>query len=367
MGGGVVHRVGVIGAGLMGSGIASVLVEKEFSVRVKDVNPDSLGKTRRAVHDHLASAAKRRRQRFTFTPPGLDRLTTSVDFKGFGMSDVVIEAVFEDLTIKRAVLKDFESMARPDAIFASNTSTLPIKDIAAEAKHPERVIGMHFFSPVQKMPLVEVVVSQKTDPEVTSTVVKLAHAMGKHVIVVNDAPGFYVNRPLGTYITEALKLFCEGASVESIDRAMEAFGFPVGPLKILDEVGWDVGHHVNGVLVKAYGERFKAPLDLGPMIKDKRMGRKSGKGFYLYDATKKGDRPVDPTIYEALPSGRRVKIFEISIIQRRLMDAFLNEAQRCLDEGVLRSERDGDLGAVFGCGFPPHLGGPFWYMHHRKK
>jgi len=359
-----VRHIGVIGAGLMGSGIAAVLIEKGFSVRVRDVNAEALGRMIKTVSDHLWRQSKRRSSKGPGLEEALKRLTVTTDPSGTSIADVMIEAVFEDLELKRKVLQQFESVASAQAIFASNTSALPIADIALTAKHPERVVGMHFFSPVQKMPLVEVVVSKTTDPQVTATVMKLAKDMGKHVIVVNDAPGFYVNRPLGAYITEAIRMLCEGVSVEAVDRAMREFGFPVGPFQVMDEVGWDVAHHVNGILAQAYGERFQAPLNLAPFIQEKRLGRKSGRGFYLYEGTGQGEKPVDASLYERLPQPRTLKTVKPAVIQQRLVNAFIQEAQRCLDEGVLRSEDDGDLGAVFGCGFPPFLGGPFWYLRH---
>lgn len=360
-----VHHIGVIGGGLMGSGIASVLIEKGFLVRLRDVNLDAVGRARKTIYGHLASRAKRQKKKGASLLTRMNRLTTSTDAGGYRLHDVLIEAVFEDLQIKRQVLKEFEDHASSQSIFATNTSTIPIADIAAQAKHPDRVVGMHFFSPVPKMPLVEVITGKQTDPSVVVTVVDLARAMGKNVIVVNDAPGFYVNRPLGLYIMEALKVLCEGASVESIDDAMRAFGFPVGPLQVLDEVGWDIGYHVNSILTNSYGERFKSPIDFKPLIQAKRVGRKSGKGFYLYEGSPKGERLVDPTVYALLPT-RSPRTIEPGVIQQRLVNVFMEEAQRCLDEGIIRSERDGDIGAVFGCGFPPFLGGPFWYKRNIK-
>jgi 3-hydroxyacyl-CoA dehydrogenase/enoyl-CoA hydratase/3-hydroxybutyryl-CoA epimerase len=245
-------------------------------------------------------------------------------------------------------------------VFASNTSSIPIGEIARDALRPERVLGMHFFSPVEKMPLLEVIVTPRTDAVATATAVAFGRRLGKHVIVVTDGPGFYTTRALAPLMNEATRLLEEGAAVEAVDGAMVSFGFPVGPITLLDEVGIDVAAKVAKVLYASVGSRLKPPPSMARVIEDGRLGRKNKRGFYTYNGKKK----VDGAVYELLPTGAERRSFESREIQDRLVFAFLNEAVLCLEEGVLRSPRDGDVGAIFGLGFPPFLGGPFRYLDH---
>jgi 3-hydroxyacyl-CoA dehydrogenase/enoyl-CoA hydratase/3-hydroxybutyryl-CoA epimerase len=273
----------------------------------------------------------------------------------------VIEAVFEDLAVKHTVLREVEAVAPDDAIFATNTSTIPIGRIAEASARPDRVIGMHFFSPVHKMPLLEVIVTPQTDPQVTTTVVAYGRKLGKTVIVVNDGPGFYANRILSPYINEAGKLLDEGASIDAVDRALVEFGFPVGPVTLVDEVGIDVAAKSGNIIADAFGERMNPSQTLQKVIASGRLGRKGKKGFYLYDdaGTKGG---VDESVYDLIPGGRQRTETPAQEIQQRTVLAMLNEAARALEESIIRSPRDGDVGAVFGIGFPPFRGGPFRYM-----
>jgi 3-hydroxyacyl-CoA dehydrogenase/enoyl-CoA hydratase/3-hydroxybutyryl-CoA epimerase len=285
----------------------------------------------------------------------------TVDYSGFRNVDLVIEAVFEDLAVKHAVLVETGLATRPSAIFASNTSTIPITRIASAAARPERVIGMHFFSPVPKMPLLEVIVTPETSREVTATVVGYGKTLGKTVIVVNDAPGFFANRILAPYINEAGILLDEGVAIDAVDRALMEFGFPVGPITLIDEVGLDIAGKSGAIMLEAFGNRMAPSQSLQRVVAAGRTGRKGKKGFYKYDEKgKKGG--VDPSVYELLPTaGRRAEI-PADEIQRRCVLAMVNEAVRCLQDGILRSPRDGDVGAVFGIGFPPFRGGPFRYV-----
>jgi 3-hydroxyacyl-CoA dehydrogenase/enoyl-CoA hydratase/3-hydroxybutyryl-CoA epimerase len=283
----------------------------------------------------------------------------TTDYSGFASTDLVIEAVFEDLALKHQVLAEVEPQIDPDTVYASNTSTIPITRIAEGARHPERVLGMHFFSPVHRMPLLEVIVTPATSAQAIVTAVAYGKRLGKTVIVVNDGPGFYTTRTLSAYMNEAGRLLDEGASIESIDNALLEFGFPVGPITLLDEVGIDVGGKVGAVLAEAFGPRM-APADaMRRVVAAGRTGRKGGKGFYQYDES--GDKGrVDETVYE-LVGGERRDIPADEIINRCVL-AMVNEAVLCFQEGILRSPRDGDIGAVFGIGFPPFRGGPFRYV-----
>ena len=285
----------------------------------------------------------------------------TTNYSGFRNVDLVIEAVFEDLGVKQAVLQETEAAMRAEAIFASNTSTIPIARLASVSGRPQQVIGMHFFSPVPKMPLLEVIVTPQTSRAVTTTVVGYGKALGKTVIVVNDAPGFFANRILAPYINEAGILLDEGVAIDAIDRALVEFGFPVGPITLIDEVGLDIAGKSGAIMLEAFGSRMAPSQSLTRVVAAGRTGRKGKKGFYRYDVTGK-KRGVDPSVYELLPTGQRRTEVPSDELQRRCVLAMVNEAVRCLQDGILRSSRDGDVGAVFGIGFPPFRGGPFRYV-----
>jgi 3-hydroxyacyl-CoA dehydrogenase/enoyl-CoA hydratase/3-hydroxybutyryl-CoA epimerase len=269
--------------------------------------------------------------------------------------------VFEDVALKHRVLREVEPFLAAGAVYASNTSTIPIASIAQAAKRPNRVLGMHFFSPVHKMPLLEVIVTPETDKDATVTAVAYGKRLGKTVIVVNDAPGFYTTRTLSAYMNEAGRLLDEGAAIDAIDRALTVFGFPVGPITLLDEVGIDVGGKVGQVLFEAFGSRMSPSESLRRVVESGRTGRKGREGFYLYDDEGK-KTAVDTSVYDLLPHGSQRREIPADEIRQRCVLAMVNEAARCLEEGVLRSPRDGDVGAVFGIGFPPFRGGPFRYV-----
>jgi len=353
-----VDDVAVIGGGLMGGGVAAVsTVNAGASVRIKEVDHAGVGRGLAYVNKVVSKRAKRRRLSEFEVDRMLNRVTGSTSWDGFRSADLVIEAVFEDLDLKRSIVKDAEAATGPDTVFASNTSSLPISEIAEGAVRPENVVGMHYFSPVEKMPLLEVITTPQTADRVTATAVAFGKRQGKTVIVVNDGTGFYTTRVLGPYSNEAAFLLQDGASVEDIDGAMTAWGFPVGPLLLADEVGIDVGAHIAVIMADAFGDRMTGPSFMSGLIEDGRKGRKNGKGFYRYE---NGERKgVDETVYQALSLGDRTTIARDEI-QERLSLAFINEAALCLEEGILRSARDGDIGAVFGLGYPPFKGGPFW-------
>ena len=352
-----VDKIGVLGTGFMGAGIAAVSAMQGVAVRFKDTRHAAVAKGLSAVRDVLNERLKKKqvtRQQFA---DQLSLVSGTVDYTGFGNIPLLIEAVFEDLAVKHAVLKEAESVLPPGAIFATNTSTIPIHKIAAASRDASRVVGMHFFSPVHKMPLLEVIVTPQTAPEVVATTVAFGRKLGKTVIVVNDAPGFYVNRILAPYINEAGKLLDEGARIEAIDTAMLDYGFPVGPVTLLDEVGLDVAGKSGAIMAAAFGDRLQPSVTLGKVLAAGRLGRKGKKGFYLYDEKgKKGG--VDTSVYDMTPAGSTRVEVSAADIQERLSLAMVNEAVRCVEDGILRAPRDGDIGAVFGIGFPPFRGGP---------
>jgi len=353
-----ISRIAVLGTGFMGAGIATIAAQAGVSVRFKDVKADQVGRGLSAVRDVLRERLKRKqvtRQQFE---DQMSLVAGTTEYTGFGGVPIVVEAVYEEIGVKHAVLREVEPLLKPNAIFATNTSTIPITKVAEAATRPERVIGMHFFSPVHKMPLLEVIVTPKTAPDVITTVVALGKKLGKTVIVVNDSPGFFVNRILGPYLNEAGRMVDEGVAIDAIDRAMLDWGFPVGPITLLDEVGLDIAGKSGPILAAAFGERLKSPESMARVIASGRLGRKNKKGFYLYDEKgKKGG--VDPSVYALLGAGTTRKSVSAAEIQERLSLAMINEAMRCLEEGVIRMPRDGDIGSIFGIGFPPFRGGPF--------
>ncbi len=361
-----VNHVGMLGAGLMGSGIATVLADKGVTVRLKDLKHEAIGKSVDYARKVYGKARRRKRYPQAGVIERLGRISGGVDYAGFGQADVVIEAVLEKMSLKHQMVADIERVTRKDAIFATNTSALPIADIAAKAAHPERVIGMHFFSPVEKMPLVEIIVTDKTDPVVTKTISQLARTMGKHVIVVQDCAGFYTTRVLAPYMIEAVFMLIEGYAVEDIDEAATRIGFPVGPITLMDEVGIDVGQKVLATMQEHYSGHMDFPPDnINKFLDEGRLGRKADKGFFVYENGKskvvKGHKIIDEGVYAHLPNGRNTRVANHDEMGERLVLALVNEAARCMEEGVLFDAESGDLGAVFGIGFPPFQGGPLRY------
>ncbi|WP_418113359.1 fatty acid oxidation complex subunit alpha FadJ [Vibrio scophthalmi] len=354
-----VKRIAVLGGGLMGAGISHVTVAKaKVPVRIKDVSNDGV---LNALNYNFKLFEKQRKRRILSKAQlqsKMQQLSGGIDFISFNHTDVVIEAVFEDLALKQQMVADIEQNARPDTIFATNTSSLPIHQIAEQAARPENVIGLHYFSPVEKMPLVEVIPHQTTSDQTISTVVELARKQGKTPIVVKDCAGFYVNRILAPYMNEAAHILLTGEPIEQLDGALLDAGFPVGPITLLDEVGVDIGAKIMPILVNELGPRFQGPAVFDTLLNDGRKGRKSGKGFYTY---KGKDKQVDKSVYKLLNLTPESKMASQEMAMRCLLP-MLNEAVRCLDEGIIRSPRDGDIGAIFGIGFPPFLGGPFRYM-----
>lgn len=362
------ESVGVLGAGLMGAGVAYVSsAVAKCHVRLKDVSTEGLAQGLRSIDKILSERVTRRRLTSREREEALRRITTATDLSGFAGLDIVIEAVFEDLGLKKRLVSELQGVAE-NAIFASNTSSLPIGAIAEGARSPERVIGMHYFSPVHRMPLLEIIVTPQTAPEVVDSCVNLGRRQGKTVIVVGDGPGFYTTRILGPYLNEAAFCLVEGASVEGIDSELVQAGFPVGPFTLLDEIGIDVGTHVGRTLREALGERLAPPAELAKVVLAGRLGRKNKSGFYDYKGKSTGKRPVDESIYAVLGleiprrNAAQSQPEGSPAIAERCILAMVNEAAHCLGEGILKNPRDGDIGAIYGLGFPPFLGGPFHFV-----
>lgn len=332
-------KIGIVGAGVMGGGIAQIASAAGVEVRLKDVNQEAL-----LVGLRSASEAN----------TGMTRILPSLDYTGFHRCGLVIEAVVENLEVKKKVFAELDRVSAPETVLVSNTSSLPISRMAEAVKNPERVGGMHFFNPVQKMPLVEVVRAERTSPGTLATIVELARHLRKTPVVVKDAPGFLVNRLLMPYLNEAGTLFEEGGIPENIDEVLMDFGMPMGAFRLLDEIGMDVAAKVSHVLYEAFGERMKPCPTVDGMVEKKWLGKKSGRGFYVYQKTKRVPNPDLPVP----PDKRRLTPEEIG---ERCVLLMVNEAARCLEEGVVREAADVDISMILGVGFPPFRGGLLRY------
>ncbi len=367
-----VQKIGILGAGFMGAGIANISANKGYQVLLKDVSLEAVARGEKTVWDDLEKKVRRHILSGFERDQIMSRIAAVTDYDRLRNADLVIEAVFEDLALKQNVLAECEAATREDCIFASNTSSLPIADIAANARRPELVLGMHYFSPVPKMPLLEIIVTPKTAEWVTATAVEVGIRQGKTVIVVKDGPGFYTTRILSPMLNEALLLLEEGGEIVHIDQVMKKFGFPVGPFALIDEVGIDVGAHVSAVLGPLFRQRGAEPTDvMQKMTAEGYKGRKNKKGFYHYHQRVnllqkwmgKKRKEVNTTVYKFF-GGQSRKKHDPAEITNRLALVMTNEAAHCLAEGIISCPRDGDVGAVFGLGFPPFRGGPFRYLDH---
>lgn len=350
--------VGVLGAGVMGRGIASLSAERGAATRLFDIAPAALDA---ALVEHRAGVtAKLRKRRLerNAADAAIDRLAATRELAGFARCQIVVEAVAERLDVKRDVFATLACQVEPDAILATNTSSLSVDAIATGVPHPERVVGVHFFNPVARMPLVEIVRGRRTSPEVVTRAAAWALALGKTPVVTSDCPGFLVNRLLGPYLDESLRLWAGGVEPARLDRALREFGLPMGPLELLDEVGFDVAQHAARSLHEGYGARMTPSDALATFTSAKRLGKKTGSGFYVH-GSERGARPrLAPDLAAFAPAGAaRVRALEDREIAERAVYPMLAEAARALEEGVVASARELDLATVFGMGFPPFAGG----------
>jgi 3-hydroxyacyl-CoA dehydrogenase/enoyl-CoA hydratase/3-hydroxybutyryl-CoA epimerase len=353
------RRTAVVGAGIMGGGIAQLFAERGRSVRMKDISPAAVGAGYQAAAKIFSKREKRGVLDRLQARDGMDRISGTTDWTGFRAMDLVVEAVVENMAVKKQVLREFEAVAREDAVFASNTSSLSITELASAARHPGRVVGMHFFNPVEKMPLVEVIRGANTAPETVDAVVAVSRKLGKLPVVVNDGPGFLVNRILMPYLGEALRMLEEGGSIEAIDRALTRFGMPMGAFILLDEIGIDVAHKVSEILRQGLGERIGSSPLLASLYHDGHLGKKNGKGFYRYeDGRRTGP---DPTVAgRTAASAGNARLASDEITERAVL-LMVKEAALCLEEGIIDRPDLLDAALIFGIGFPPFRGGLLRY------
>ncbi|HUH14121.1 MAG TPA: 3-hydroxyacyl-CoA dehydrogenase NAD-binding domain-containing protein [Longimicrobiales bacterium] len=352
-----VERMAVLGAGVMGGGIAQLAAYRGITVRLKDIQSEALTTGLSHAHELFQKAVRRRRLSEGEASDAMARISPTLDYSGFGALDLVVEAVVERMDVKKTVLREAEEKLPDGAVLASNTSTLSITEMGRALQRPERLCGMHFFNPVHRMPLVEVIRGEDSSDEAVATVFAAARKLGKTPLIVRDGPGFLVNRVLGPYLNEAGWLLSEGASVADVDRALVDFGMPMGPFRLLDEVGWDVAGHAGAVLHEAFGERLEPAPVMAALGRTGRLGKKAGKGFYGYE--KGRETGVDESVYadlgEAVPRNRR-EVSEEEIVDRCVL-AMVNEAARILEDGIVAEPGDVDLGMITGTGFPPFRGG----------
>jgi len=349
-----VSSVVVLGAGVMGGGIAQLLAANDIGVRLKDIRAEALSQGLQHARKLFDRAVQRRRIEPRDAGRRMALIAPTLESTGFGQADAVIEAVVERMDVKTSVLRETESRVRAGCVIASNTSALSITQMQASLDRPADFCGMHFFNPVHRMPLVEVIRGGASGDRAIATVFALARRLGKTPIVVNDAPGFLVNRILGPYLNEAGWMLADGGSVEAIDAALVTFGMPMGPLRLLDEVGLDVARHAGRVLYEAFGERLRPATPLDALQTSGLLGRKGGAGFYRYEGDEA--KGVNEEVYR-LAGVTRDGGLRPERIRDRAVLPMINEAARLLEEGVVRGPGDVDLGMITGTGFPPFRGG----------
>lgn len=355
-----VQQLGVLGAGYMGAGIAQVSNSRGMDIRLKDVNYDGILAGMKNINAAYKKLVKRRRLTAKGAADNMRRITTTTDYSGFKHADLVIEAVVERMDVKKAVFNELESHINENTILASNTSALSINEMAAATQRPDRFVGLHFFGPVQKMPLVEVILGEKTSPETLTTALNYVRKIGKTPVVIRkDKPGFVVNRILSLYGNEAGLLLEEGADITTVDRLMTDFGMPMGIFEVIDLAGVDVAHHTANSVVELFESRegFKRSQVVQHLFDDKRLGQKTGRGFYIYA----GKDPIpDHRYVENVVSkiGGERRDISNEEIRDRLVLSILNESALCLQEGLVANPGEIDMSMIMGTGFPPFRGGP---------
>jgi 3-hydroxyacyl-CoA dehydrogenase/enoyl-CoA hydratase/3-hydroxybutyryl-CoA epimerase len=342
----------------MGAGIAQWLSSRQLPVILRDINAEQVAKGMAAIAKTYKDGAKRHVFTSLEARNGLDRIYPAPTEVPLRNVDLVIEAAVEKLDLKKKIFQSLDKLAGEDTILATNTSALPISELAASTHKPERVLGLHFFNPVHRMQLVEIVAARQTSPEVLQRALSFVQQIGKLPVVVKDSPGFLVNRILMPYLIEAGNLFESGASIGLLDNAMLDFGMPMGPMRLLDEVGIDVSLHVAQTIAANYGDRMRVPELLSKMSQAGLLGKKSGRGFYLHA---KGKEPTENPAASGLLSGNTQNATPIADLQERMVLLMVNEAARCLEEEIIPDPAEVDFAMIMGTGFAPFRGGPLRY------
>lgn len=353
-----IHKCGILGAGVMGGGIAQLFSFYGLPVRIKDLNYQALGRALKHAGEVYEYAAKKKKIRLNQAIVGMGLISTTTDYSGFSNADLIVEAVIEDMKIKKSVWKEVDAFTKPDAIFASNTSCLSVSAMTEGVKNKARVAGMHFFNPVHRMPLVEIIRANETSDETVATIVEFSKKIGKTPIVVKDSCGFLVNRILLPYLNEAGFMLDEGINFERIDSICVKFGMPMGPFTLVDEIGLDVGYKVALILEENFGPRMKVAEILKKAYAQKWLGKKCGKGFYIHKGKNKFP---NKEIYNF--TGRQKSNLSDEDILKRMLYRMINEAGFCLQEKVCAQASDIDIGMIMGIGFPPFRGGLLHYAN----
>lgn len=361
-----VSKAAVLGAGIMGGGIAYQSALKGTPIIMKDIAQEGLNLGMMEAKKQLEKQVAKGRMDGNAMFEVLSSIEPKLGYEGIDSADIVVEAVVENAKIKQSVLTELESLVREDAIIATNTSTISVDELASVLKRPENFCGMHFFNPVPVMPLVEVIRGAKSSDETIATTVAYAKKMGKTPIVVNNCPGFLVNRILFPYFGAFSRLLADGADYRQVDKAMERFGWPMGPAYLLDVVGLDTAVHAQAVMAAGF-DRMKLDIDtvIDKLFEQKKLGQKSGSGFYNYEQDKKGKpkklpNPETEQLAKSLETSS--KTFEDEEIVERMMVAMCMETVRCLEDGIVSTAIEADMGLVLGIGFPPFRGGALRYM-----
>ncbi len=357
-----VKRVAVVGAGVMGAGIAQWASSRDISVILRDINHEAVAKGLTGMARLYEQGVQRHALTKVEARAGMDRVSPAAVDVPLASADIIIEAAVERMELKKELFARLEQLAGGETILATNTSALSVTELASATQYPQRVVGIHFFNPVHRMQLVEVVVGQQTHPEVVRRAVKFVQQIGKLPVVVKDAPGFLVNRILMPYLIEAGYLFEHGARAEDIDETMLEFGMPMGPLRLIDEVGVDVSSHVATDLASRFSDRMFLPEVLAKMLTDGLLGKKTGKGFYLHDK-KAGEARVNTRINKYRTDASCAKLTRDEL-RNRMVLLMVNEAARCLEGGIVEEAADVDFGMIMGTGFAPFLGGPLRLADH---
>ena len=363
---GKVETTAVLGAGIMGGGVAYQSASKKIPIYMKDINPKAIELGLGEAGKLLEKQVSRKKMTPAQMAESLARIRPTLSYGDFGHVDLVVEAVVENEKVKKTVLAEVEAACKEGTIITSNTSTISISRLAEGLKHPENFCGMHFFNPVHRMPLVEVIRGNKSSEKAIASTVAYASAMGKTAIVVNDCPGFLVNRVLFPYLAGFIKLVADGVDFQRIDKVMEKFGWPMGPAYLLDVVGIDTAHHADTVMAEGFPDRMRheGKTAITAMYEAKRFGQKNGKGFYRYTPDKKGPpkKEADPGVAELLKpvQQKSVTVTDQEIIDRMMLPMII-ECSRCLEDKIVSTPIEVDLGLIYGLGFPPFRGGALRY------